>query len=53
MSDGIYEDVIRTESEGMNTDRVEMIVEIYENAECVRDYDFRTETNTHQPLQRT
>ncbi|KAK9976634.1 hypothetical protein ABG768_021839 [Culter alburnus] len=53
MSDGIYEDVIRTESEGMNTDRMEMIVEIYESAECVRDHDFRTETNTHQPLQRT
>ncbi|XP_048022826.1 CD209 antigen-like protein C [Megalobrama amblycephala] len=53
MADGIYEDVIRTESEGMNTDRMEMIVEIYESAECVRDHDFRTETNTHQPLQRT
>ncbi|XP_067249326.1 asialoglycoprotein receptor 2-like [Chanodichthys erythropterus] len=53
MSDGIYEDVIRTESEGMNTDRMEMTVEIYESAECVRDHDFRTETNTHQPLQRT
>ncbi|KAK9976637.1 hypothetical protein ABG768_021842 [Culter alburnus] len=53
MSDGIYDDVIRTESEGMKTDRMEMIVEIYESAECVRDHDFRTETNTHQPLQRT
>ncbi|KAK9976640.1 hypothetical protein ABG768_021845, partial [Culter alburnus] len=53
MSDGIYDDVIRTESEGMNTDRMEMTVEIYESAEYVRDHDFRTETNTHQPLQRT
>ncbi|XP_067249324.1 asialoglycoprotein receptor 1-like [Chanodichthys erythropterus] len=53
MSDGINKDVIRTESEGMNKDRMEMIVEIYENAECVRDHDFRTETNTPQPLQRT
>ncbi|KAK9976639.1 hypothetical protein ABG768_021844 [Culter alburnus] len=54
MSDGIYEDVIRTESERMNTDRMEMTVVIYENAEeYVRDHDFRTETNTHQPLQRT
>ncbi|XP_067249327.1 CD209 antigen-like protein C [Chanodichthys erythropterus] len=53
MSDGIYEDVIRIESEGMNTDRMEMTVEIYESAECVRDHDFRTETNTPQPLQRT
>ncbi|XP_067248855.1 asialoglycoprotein receptor 1-like [Chanodichthys erythropterus] len=53
MSDGIYDDVIRIESERMNTDRMEMMVEIYESAECVRDHDFRTETNTHQPLQRT
>ncbi|ROI89214.1 CD209 antigen-like protein D [Anabarilius grahami] len=53
MSDGIYDDVIRTESERMNTDRMEMMVEIYESADCVRDHDFRTETNTHQPLQRT
>ncbi|XP_067249325.1 asialoglycoprotein receptor 1-like [Chanodichthys erythropterus] len=53
MSDGINEDVIRTESEGMNKDRMEMMVEIYESAECVRDHDFRTETNTPQPLQRT
>ncbi|XP_051747985.1 asialoglycoprotein receptor 1-like isoform X2 [Ctenopharyngodon idella] len=53
MSDDIYEDVIRTESERMNTDRMEMMVEIYESAECVRDHDFRTETNTLQPLQRT
>ncbi|XP_016341399.1 CD209 antigen-like, partial [Sinocyclocheilus anshuiensis] len=48
MSDAIYDDVIRTESE-----RVEMMVAIYERADCVRDHDFRTETNTHQPLQRT
>ncbi|XP_016095573.1 C-type lectin domain family 17, member A-like [Sinocyclocheilus grahami] len=48
MSDAIYNDVIRTESE-----RVEMMVAIYESADCVRDHDFRTETNTHQPLQRT
>ncbi|XP_051748227.1 C-type lectin domain family 4 member M-like [Ctenopharyngodon idella] len=47
------DDMIRTESERMNTDRVEMMVEIYESAECVRDHDFRTETNTLQPLQRT
>ncbi|KAK2871189.1 hypothetical protein Q8A67_023716 [Cirrhinus molitorella] len=48
MSDAIYDDVIRTESE-----RVEMTVGIYESADCVRDHDFRTETNTHQPLQQT
>ncbi|XP_051766291.1 CD209 antigen-like protein E isoform X2 [Ctenopharyngodon idella] len=53
MSDGIYDNVIRTESAGMNRERVEMTVEIYESADCVRDHDFRTETNTHQPLQRT
>jgi len=52
MSDSIYNNVIRTESEGMKTDRVEMAVEIYESADCVRDHDFRTEANTHQP-QRT
>ncbi|XP_042588435.1 C-type lectin domain family 4 member E-like isoform X2 [Cyprinus carpio] len=48
MSDAIYDDVIRTESE-----RAEMVVDIYGCADCVRDHDFRTETNTHQPLQRT
>ncbi|XP_048034468.1 CD209 antigen-like [Megalobrama amblycephala] len=50
MSDGIYDDVIRTESEGMNRARVEMMVEIYKGADCVRDHDFRTNT---QPLQHT
>ncbi|XP_039508957.1 CD209 antigen-like protein C [Pimephales promelas] len=48
MSDSIYNDVIGIESEGMQTERVEMTVEIYES---VRDHDFRTEINTHQPLQ--
>ncbi|KAL0182508.1 hypothetical protein M9458_021883, partial [Cirrhinus mrigala] len=48
MSDAVYDDVIRTESE-----RVEKTVDIYESADCVRDHDFRTETKTHQPLQRT
>ncbi|XP_050977499.1 hepatic lectin-like [Labeo rohita] len=48
MSDAVYGNVIRTESE-----RLEMMVAIYESAHCVRDHDFRTETNTHQPLQRT
>ncbi|XP_067281580.1 CD209 antigen-like [Pseudorasbora parva] len=47
MSDWIYEDVIRTEE--MRTEREERTVEIYESA----DQHFRTETNTHQPLQRT
>ncbi len=46
MSEAIYDDVIRIESE-----RVEMTVDIYERADCVRDHDFRTETNTQQPLQ--
>ncbi|XP_077065780.1 uncharacterized protein LOC143718637 [Siphateles boraxobius] len=53
MSQSIYDDVIGTVSERMQTERVEMTVEIYESAESVRDYDFRTETNTHQPLQRS
>ncbi|KAF4108186.1 hypothetical protein G5714_010945 [Onychostoma macrolepis] len=46
MSDAIYEDVIRTESE-----RMEMMVVTYESADFVRDHDVGTETNTHQPLQ--
>ncbi|KAI2659828.1 C-type lectin domain family 4 member M [Labeo rohita] len=53
MSDTIYDNVIETETEGINRERVEMTVEIYESADCVRDHDFRTETNTHQPLQPT
>ncbi|XP_077098899.1 uncharacterized protein LOC143750007 isoform X10 [Siphateles boraxobius] len=53
MSDNIYDDLSGTESEGMKTDRMEMTVVIYESADCVRDHDFRTETNTHQPPQRT
>ncbi|XDV54192.1 hypothetical protein PO909_022541 [Leuciscus waleckii] len=53
MSNDIYDDVIRNESNGMNRERVDMVVAIYESADCVRDHDFRTETNTHQPLQQT
>ncbi|XP_026106457.1 oxidized low-density lipoprotein receptor 1-like [Carassius auratus] len=53
MSDTIYDDVTWTETEGMKRERVEMTVDIYESADYVRDHDFRTETNTHQPLQRT
>ncbi|XP_050977501.1 CD209 antigen-like protein C [Labeo rohita] len=30
-----------------------MTVVIYESADCVRDHDFRTETDTHHPLQKT
>ncbi|XP_052423969.1 C-type lectin domain family 4 member M-like isoform X9 [Carassius gibelio] len=48
MSYALYEDVIRTESE-----RAEITVDIYESADCVRDHDFRTETNTQQPQQQT
>uniref|UniRef100_A0A8C1KK86 C-type lectin domain-containing protein n=1 Tax=Cyprinus carpio TaxID=7962 RepID=A0A8C1KK86_CYPCA len=48
MSDDIYDDVIRTESE-----RVEMMVAIYESADCVRDHNFLPETNKHRPLQQT
>ncbi|XDV25893.1 hypothetical protein PO909_029724 [Leuciscus waleckii] len=51
MSDSIYDDVIGTESEGRQTERLEMTVEIYESA--VGDHDFRTEINTHQTLQRS
>ncbi|KAK2871164.1 hypothetical protein Q8A67_023691 [Cirrhinus molitorella] len=53
MSDGIYDNVIRTETEGENRERVEMTVAIYESADCVKEHDFRTETNTHQPPQHT
>ncbi|XP_016358506.1 CD209 antigen-like protein C [Sinocyclocheilus anshuiensis] len=53
MSDTIYDNVIRTETEGMKRERVEMMVDIYERVDHVRDHDFRTETNTHQPLQHT
>ncbi|KAL0182556.1 hypothetical protein M9458_021931, partial [Cirrhinus mrigala] len=53
MSDTIYDNVIGTKTKGINRDRVEMMVEIYESVDCVRDHDFRTETNTHQPLQHT
>uniref|UniRef100_A0A673KJP5 C-type lectin domain-containing protein n=1 Tax=Sinocyclocheilus rhinocerous TaxID=307959 RepID=A0A673KJP5_9TELE len=41
------------ETEKMKRKRVEMTVDIYESADHVRDYDFKTETNTHKPLQRT
>ncbi|XP_073770859.1 uncharacterized protein [Danio rerio] len=51
MSYNIYEDVFRTESGGRNIDLLEMTVAIYESADCVRDQDFRT--NTQQPLLQT
>uniref|UniRef100_A0A673KBA9 C-type lectin domain-containing protein n=1 Tax=Sinocyclocheilus rhinocerous TaxID=307959 RepID=A0A673KBA9_9TELE len=51
MSHDMYADVIRTKTEGMKRKRVETMVEIYESADHVRDHDFRTETNTLQPLQ--
>ncbi|KAK2871199.1 hypothetical protein Q8A67_023726 [Cirrhinus molitorella] len=51
MSDGIYNDVIRTESEEKNKEKVEKTVDINETADCVSDHDFRTETKTHQPPQ--
>ncbi|XP_073672059.1 uncharacterized protein [Paramisgurnus dabryanus] len=53
MGEIIYDNVISTESEGMNRERIEMMVDIYECADSVRDHDFNTETNTHQKLQRT
>ncbi|XP_016092266.1 CD209 antigen-like protein C [Sinocyclocheilus grahami] len=53
MSDDIYDDAFGTETEGMKRERMEMTVDIYESADHVRDYDFKTETNTHKPLQRT
>ncbi|XP_056322128.1 CD209 antigen-like protein C [Danio aesculapii] len=51
MSYNIYEDVFRAESGGRNRDILEVTVAIYESADCVKDQDFRT--NTQQPLQQT
>ncbi|XP_026104075.1 asialoglycoprotein receptor 1-like [Carassius auratus] len=53
MSNDIYDNDFGTETEGMKRERIEMMVDIYESADHVRDYDFKTETNTHKPLQRT
>ncbi|KAK2871200.1 hypothetical protein Q8A67_023727 [Cirrhinus molitorella] len=53
MSDDIYNNVIRTKSEDRSIDREEVTVDIYESADSVRDHEFRTGTNTHQPLQHT
>jgi len=53
MSHGIYADVIRTKTEGIKRKTMEMTVVIYESADHMRDHDFRTETNTLQPLQHT
>jgi len=53
MSEIIYDNVIRTESEAMKTERVEMTVAIYESSDCVGDHPFRIEKNTHQLLQHT
>nr|XP_055063218.1 CD209 antigen-like protein C [Misgurnus anguillicaudatus] len=51
MGEIIYNNVVSTESEGMNRERMEMMVDIYECADSVRDHDFNTETNTHQQHQ--
>uniref|UniRef100_A0A9J8A2S3 Si:ch73-122g19.1 n=1 Tax=Cyprinus carpio carpio TaxID=630221 RepID=A0A9J8A2S3_CYPCA len=53
MSDDIYDDAFGTETEGMERERMEMTVDIYESADHVRDYDFKTKTNTHKLLQPT
>lgn len=48
----IYDnDELCTQSVEMNRDRVEVMVDIYDNGDYVRDQDFRTETNTQQPQQ--
>ncbi|XP_056592932.1 CD209 antigen-like protein C isoform X2 [Triplophysa dalaica] len=39
------------QSEVINRDRVERIVEIYDTGEYLKDQDFRTDTNTQQPVQ--
>ncbi|XP_065146861.1 C-type lectin domain family 4 member C-like isoform X2 [Paramisgurnus dabryanus] len=53
MGEIIYDNVVSTESEGMNRERIEMMVDIYDCADSVREPDFKTETNTHQQHQRT
>lgn len=53
MADDIYENVIGSESEGMNGKRVEGMEEMYVNADSVRNHDFRRKSNTQQPLQMT
>ncbi|XP_073729807.1 uncharacterized protein [Misgurnus anguillicaudatus] len=54
MGEIIYDNVIiNTESEGLNRERIEMMVAIYDCADSLRDHDFNTETNTNQKLQRT
>ncbi|XP_050977571.1 C-type lectin domain family 17, member A-like isoform X2 [Labeo rohita] len=53
MSDDIYDDAIGIETEAMKKEKLDMTVEIYESADHLRDQDFRTETNTHKPLQQT
>ncbi|XP_067254079.1 CD209 antigen-like protein E [Chanodichthys erythropterus] len=53
MSDDIYNNVIKTGSEGMTTERVDMSVDIYESADCVGDHELRTETNIQQSPQHT
>lgn len=50
MSHDIYSNVINVE---MSSDREEKAVDIYESADCIKDLDFRTDTNTQQPLQHT
>lgn len=51
MSDTIYGNIIGMETEGINRERAEMMVDIYESADRLRDHDFRTKTNTQQLLQ--
>nr|XP_009303575.2 CD209 antigen-like protein C [Danio rerio] len=51
MSKDVYENVFSSESGERNSEQVEMMVAIYESANCVRDQDFRI--NTQQPIQQT
>ncbi|XP_059394589.1 CD209 antigen-like protein E [Carassius carassius] len=53
MSEDIYDDAFGTETEGMKRERMEMTVVVFESIDHVRDYDFKTETNTNKPLQCT
>lgn len=49
MSEVIYSTVIRTEAR--NRDKMEMMVDIYESADSIKDHDFKRDTNTQQQQQ--
>ncbi|XP_056322918.1 hepatic lectin [Danio aesculapii] len=53
MAEDIYENMNDTESAGMNRKRVVKMEDLYVNAGSVGNHDYRTRSNTQQPLQNT